>query len=349
MVQLCLQTTLQAHAESQRPPIMKPSLQIVGRDKSETLPVLATAIDVREAIRFLKHHPEGITTAQAMDAFRKRIFDARKVSAYEFWKILVRTGERLKLTPLGWELAQCLNPEAEIYRTVLNNTAAYRGGLEWIREQDVELVTHLDIGAFWRAHHPHVLQGDSEEQLEAYAASFFHICHAAEVGTLTVGRKGQPTRLHIYAHELDAYLNGTASEKIVVRKAASRAPRVFISHSAMPALVKHITNGLELADLQFETVDRTDQWSIDKTLAVLKRCEAGVIVITDGAINELLLIQLGAAMVQFERRLLLVMKKGLRVPFEVSGAQRCEVDDEITWDEGLELMRALKRLKAEDG
>jgi len=321
---------------------MKPSLQIVGRDKSETLPVLATATDVREAIRFLKQHPEGITTAQAMDAFRKRIFDARKVSAYEFWKILVRNGERLKLTPLGWELAQCLNPEAEIYRTVLNNTAAYRGGLEWIREQDVELVTHLDIGEFWRAHHPHVLQGDSEEQLEAYAASFFHICHAAEVGTLTVGRKGQPTRLHIYAHELDAYLNGTGSEKVEVRKAmSSQAPRVFISHAAMPALVKHITNGLEVADLQFETVDR----SIDKTLSVLKRCEAGVIVITEDVIDELLLIQLGAALVQFEKRLLLVMKKGLGVPFEIGGAQRCEVDDEITWDEGLELMRALKRLK----
>ena len=329
---------------------MKPSLQIVSRDKTETLPVLATAMDVREAIRFLKHHPEGITTVQAMDATRKRIFDARKVSAYEFWKILLKNGERLKLTPLGWELAQCLNPEAEIYRAVLNNTPAYHGGLEWIREQDLELVTHLDIGEFWRKHHPHVLQGDSDEQLEAHAVSFFHICHAAEVGALTVGRKGQPTRLHIYPHELDAYLRGvTASnpEKILVRKAPSRAPRVFISHATTPGLVKHIINGLELADLQFEIVDRTEQWSIDKTLAVLKRCEAGVIVITCDVIDNQLLIQIGAAMVQFERRLLLVVRKGLNLSMEIGGAQRCEVDDEITWDTGLELMRALKRLKVE--
>lgn len=329
---------------------MKPSLQIVGRDKSETLPVLATAMDVREAIRFLKHHPEGITTVQAMDATRKRIFDARKVSAYEFWKILLKNGERLKLTPLGWELAQCLNPEAEIYRTVLNDTPAYHGGLEWIREQDLEIVTHLDIGEFWRKHHPHVLQGDSDEQLEAHAASFFHICHAAEVGALTVGRKGQPTRLHIYSHELDAYLRGVPNntEKIVVRKAPSGAPRVFISHATTPGLVKHIVNGLELADLQFETVDRAEQCSIDKTLAVLKRCEAGVIVITGDMIDNQLLIQIGAAMVQFERRLLLVVKKGLNLSMDLGGAQRCEVEDEITWDTGLELMRALKRLKAAD-
>ena len=90
-----------------------------------------------------------------------------------------------------------------------------------------------------------------------------------------------------------------------------------------------------------------NEWSIDQTLAVLKRCEAGVIVITGDAIDNQLLIQIGAAMVQFERRLLLVVRKGLNLPLEIGGVQRCEVEDEITWDTGLELMRALKRLKAE--
>ena len=334
---------------------MKPALQIISRDEAESLPVLATATDVREVIRFLKHHPEGITAVQATDAFRKRIFDARKVSAYEFWKIILRNGDRLKLTPLGLELAKCLSPEAKVYRTVLSNTAPYHEGLEWIQEQELELVTHLDIGEFWREHHSHVLQGDSEEQLEAHAASFFHICHEAEVGTLTVGRKGQPTRLHINPEELDSYLAGLEStptpteEKIVAHSTSTSSPRVFISHAAAPNLVGHITNGLELADLHFETIDRAagDEWSIDRTLAVLKRCEAGVIVITEanGRVDDLLLIQLGAALVHFGRRLLLVVKKGLTLPPDFNGASRCEVEDELTWTSGLELMRALKRLK----
>jgi hypothetical protein len=109
--------------------------------------------------------------------------------------------------------------------------------------------------------------------------------------------------------------------------------------------VKHITNGLELADLEFETVDRGDRWSLEKTIEVLRRCEAGVIVITDGVVGNSLLIQIGAALMQFERRLLLVVQKGLSLPFEIGGAQRIEVEDQITWDTGLELMRALKRLK----
>lgn len=339
---------------------MKPSLQIVGRDEPVTLPVLATATDVREVIRFLRHHPEGITAVQAMDAFRKRIFDARKVSAYEFWKIVLRNGDRLKLTALGWELAKCLTPEAEVYRTVLGNIAPYHGGLQWIQEQELQLVTHLDIGEFWRKNHAHLLQGESEEQLEAYAASFFHICHAAEVGTLTVGRKGQPTRLHIYPHELDAYLNGSermqnltgsitssGADKILVRRASSHPARVFVSHYQGPGLMKHITNALELADLQYETMDRAEhaESSIDNTLAALKRCQAAVILITEDVADDLLLIHMGAALVHFEKRLLLVTKKGLRLPVDVDGASRCEIEAEFTWETGLELIRSLKRFK----
>lgn len=325
---------------------MKPSLQIVGRDKAESLPVLATAADVREVIRFLKHHPEGITAVQAMDAFRKRIFDARKVFAYEFWKIIARSGDRFKLTPLGWELAKCLDPEAKVYRNVLSNTAPYHEGLEWIHEQELELVTHLDIGEFWREHHSEVLQGDSEEQLEAHAASFFHICHAAEVGTLTVGRKGQPTRLHIYPDELESYLHGSEqNESSFSNRASTRSPRVLISHRDTTPIVKHITNGLDLADAQFEVINRATLESIDKALAVFRQCEAGVIVISEnGHFDDVLLLQIGAALVQFERRVLFVVRKGLTLPSEIDGASRCEIDEELTWDKGLELMRALKRL-----
>ena len=329
---------------------MKCSLQIVGRDEAVSLPVMATTTDVREAIRFLKHHPEGITAVQAMDAFRKRIFDARKVSAYEFWKIITRSGDRLKLTSLGWELAQCLTPEAQLYRTVLSSISPYHSGLQWINEEDLQLVTHLDIGDYWRKNHAHVLQHDSEKQLEAYAATFFQICHAAEVGTLTLGRKGQPTRLHIYPNELEAYLNGTERTPIQINSSVqktfarktSRWARVLVSHYQTSTVLKHVTNALELADLQYETLDRAER-AMDKTLFAMKRCDAGVIVVADESMSdELLLIQIGAALVQYEERVLVVVKEGISVP--VGNASVCEIANEFTWSAGLELVRSLKRV-----
>lgn len=332
---------------------MKPSLQIVARDEPESLPVLASEADIREVIRFLKHYPEGVTPMQAMDGLRKRIFDARKVSAYEFWKIVLRNGDRLKLSPLGWELAKCLTPEAEIYRTVLRNTTAYHDGLKWIHEQDLELVTHVDIGEFWREHHSCALQSESQEQLEAHAASFFHVCHAAEVGTLTVGRKGQPTRLNIYLRELELYLNGNGrvqsdtSASSTTFKTVTTSPglsRVFVSHDQTPALVNQITNAFELADLQCETLDRSRD-KIETILAALKRCEAGVIVITQESIDDLLLIQIGAALVHFERRLLFLVAKGLSLPVNINGVSRCEINGELTWETGLQLVRSLKQFR----
>ena len=330
---------------------MKHSLQIVGRDEPVSLPVMATTTDVREAIRFLKHHPEGITAVQAMDAFRKRIFDARKVSAYEFWRIITRSGDRLKLTSLGWELAQFLTPEAQVYRTVLRSIAPYHSGLQWINEEDLQLVTHLDIGDFWRKNHAHVLQHDSEKQLEAYAATFFQICHAAEVGTLTLGRKGQPTRLHIYPNELEAYLNGTEGtpiqinssvQKTFVRK-ASRSARVLVSHYQTSSVLKHVTNALELADLQYETIDRAER-AMDKTLAAMKRCDVAVIVIADGTPDELLLVQIGAALVHYDKKLLLLVKQGVSLPAGIEITSIIEIASEFTWSAGLELVRSLKRV-----
>lgn len=332
---------------------MKYSLQIVDRDEPYGLPVLATTADVREAIRFLKQHPDGITVVQAMDAFRKRIFDPRKVWAYEFWNIILRKSDRLKLTPLGWELAKCLTPEAQLYRDVLRSIEPYDNALQWIREQELELVTHLDIGQYWCQHHRSLLTSESDKQLEAYAATFFQICHAAEVGTLTLGRKGLPTRLHVYASDLESYFaESRRSRTIVVPNLVQRTTptesRVLVSHYGAPTLlIEPIIKALELAELSYETLDRAER-SIAETLDALERCNAGVFLITEEVgVDDQLLLQIGAALVQCERRLLLVVKRDLKLPADLGGAARCEIADDFTWEVAIELIRALKSFKAE--
>src|SRR4051794_28543081 len=50
-----------------------------------TLPILATGNDIREVVRYLKNKSSGVTFIEAMNAEPRRIFDARKIAAYEFW------------------------------------------------------------------------------------------------------------------------------------------------------------------------------------------------------------------------------------------------------------------------
>ncbi len=133
---------------------MQHAFQVIEGTPWATLPILATANDVREVVQLLKKRPEGITIVEAADAVRKRLFDARKVAAYETWGIISQSGDRMKLSELGREFAKKLEPEAQMYRVMLDNTPPYRAVLEWIHQQHIDVVTFANIVEYWEEHFP---------------------------------------------------------------------------------------------------------------------------------------------------------------------------------------------------
>ena len=116
----------------------------VGDVLDSSLPILATGNDIREVVRFLKNKPTGVTFIEAMNAEPRRVFDARKIAAYEFWGIVERSGERLRLSDLGQELAETIKPECEIHRRILRSIPTYLGALNTFYEQRLKIVTRLD-------------------------------------------------------------------------------------------------------------------------------------------------------------------------------------------------------------
>lgn len=172
---------------------------------SASLPLLATATDVREVVRLLKRRTGGLTIIEGMDAAR-RVFDPRKIAAYEYWGLVRRTGDRLSLSALGREFARTLEPEAQLYRTMLNTTLAYRTALEWMFDQNLEIVTDADIAACWLEHPAEVVLAGNQKTIEGNVACFFHLCQEAELGVATIGKRGQPTRLRVDREELAAYI-----------------------------------------------------------------------------------------------------------------------------------------------
>lgn len=178
------------------------------------LPTLATPGNVREVVQYLKKKPAGVSIVEALDDVKKRVFEARKIAAYEFWGIVERDlgVDRLRLSPLGWEFARKLEPETEAYRTVLRNSAPYQSALRWMHQQNLELVTHINVAAYWQQHDDTAtLEPNNDKTLESSVVCFFHLCQAAELGTVTIGKRGQPARLRLARHELAAYIEATAS------------------------------------------------------------------------------------------------------------------------------------------
>lgn len=342
---------------------------IVGTQKS-SLPILATANDVREVVQLLKKKPEGITVVEASDATKRKLFDPRKVAAYELWGIVTKSGDRIKLSRLGREFASKLEPESELYRVLLNNTPPYRALLEWVHQRQLELVTHADIVGYWQEHFPEALQR-GERTAEGHVLSFLQVCHAAEIGAATAGRKGQPSRLRVDHDALAAHLEAAArpafgqqtaeAERFAARQPARPRPaalprlRVYISAPRGATVINRIQDALQVADIACEIVEReADAGELlpEHICQAMRRCEAGIIVVGPDdfeagagggdSLRQSTLVEIGAAYVHYARRLVLLRDPRVRVPPSLDGF--CyELDgEELTWEMGLQLVRAVK-------
>jgi len=59
------------------------------------------------------------------------------------------------------------------------------------------------------------------------------------------------------------------------------------------------------------------------------------------------LIEIGAAFVLYEKRVILMWDKRVPVPSNLQGLYRCEFEgNELSWMVGMKLMEAIKKLKA---
>jgi CAP12/Pycsar effector protein, TIR domain len=351
---------------------MRHAFKVVEATPTSSLPVLATAGDIREVVQLLKKKPAGITIIETSDAVRKRLFDPRRVAAYELWGIVLQTGDRIKLSQLGCEFAMKLTPEAQIYRVILDNTTPYRAVLEWIHDANLDLVTHADVSQYWQGYLPGSAQTD-EKTFEAQVVSFFHLCHAAEIGMTTVGRKNQPSRLRVDREELAAHLRGGSYRSRATglaehdqldtprlpaaHSASSPRLRVLISTHKVFGIVDSIRDLLAIVDLDCEVVERDPAGAdlvSDHIIKAMRRCDAGIIIVShadcvrdaEGKVifSQAVLIEIGAALVHFGRRLVVLCGNQSPMPFNLNDFCRYYFEGTtLTWETGLQLIKTVKR------
>jgi hypothetical protein len=135
--------------------------------------------------------------------------------------------------------------------------------------------------------------------------------------------------------------------------------RCFISHGSNMDLVEQVQTMLGLADIQSEVAVKEETSAIpvpEKVFGAMRRCTTGIIVVSvderrtdkDGkfTINENVLIEIGAAFVLYDRRVVLLWDKRLSVPSNLQGLYRCEFEGvELSWSAGMKLMKAIRGFK----
>ena len=89
----------------------------------------------------------------------------------------------------------------------------------------------------------------------------------------------------------------------------------------------------------------------------LRNCNAAVICVTPDenekrdngtyGINQNVLIEIGAAFVLYDKKVVLIWEKSVAVPSNLQGLYRCEFDgNELSWSAGMRLMKAVSNFKA---
>ena len=375
-----------AHEHSPRPdaPAALRLLTTKGGAQGAQLPALATPGDLREAVQYLKRRPGGATLAAALSDAKRRVFEARKVEAYESWGFVARRGERLLLTNLGRQFARTLEPETRAYRALLDSNPPYRAALEWIHREEMELVTYGDVVAFLRERFAPLLSPDDEKLTEDGVVCFFHLCQAAELGTLTIGKRGQPARLRVEREGLADYVERRgAAQRVAAPQHTPGAPGrggagargeaddlsaadadaertcLFITYGSQPShVVAQIQTAFELAGIRSHTSQRTTPGEAavlvaDEAAEVMRRCDAALVLLSKDdcrpdesgtpAVTERALVEIGAACVLYDRRVLLLLDGTFELPPGLAALPRVTLGERgLTWDAGIELLKAVR-------
>lgn len=337
---------------------------------SERLPLLTTAADVREIVQYLVRKPAGVMPAEELDRPKKRLFEDRKLAAYDLLGLTSRAGSLIRLSSLGWTFAADFDADAKVFRVVLQRTPAYLAALKWIHEQNIDMITSTELLGFWvelRADLP----SNDHETARGAVVSFFSICQAAVLGTMTLGKRGHITRFCVDRDELIKFLDASTLDPHMTRSNKtemgeghhlegsfqicqnSEQPRVMIQ-GGNKTIVNLLLRTLRVAGMASELV--ASVWDCKTTFAdrdAMFREYAAMLVILDEQsftrddvgtwrLNERISMELGAAHVLHDRRVIVLRDKKVTSPDGLKDLVQFEFhNDHMDWQVGLELIETV--------
>jgi len=325
------------------------------------------ASDIREFVQYLRLRPNGVVAAEELDRPKKRLFDERKLAAYEHLGLTTSDGVFVKLSSKGWHLARNFESDARVFRLLLRQMLPCWSALQWLSDQKLDIITAPELVMFWQKFHPEVLVDSDEEQIKGVVVSFFSFCQGAVLGTMTLGKRGHTTRFCVDRSELTGFLEDAPTlidEDLFARKlvpidtvAKPARVRVIIQGQHSP-LVETLQRSLELVDMVSELICgieslvssalQLNEYARDNCALVVVLGDDAVSVDAAGmtTLDERVLLGLGAAHILFADRLIVLAEKPLTGLGYLRELKCYEFAGEgLSWDLGLEIVRVLGAIR----
>lgn len=136
-------------------------------------------------------------------------------------------------------------------------------------------------------------------------------------------------------------------------------PTVFITHSKNKKILEHLKQMLQFGGFEYKIAVEESTTSIpvpEKVFGLMQQCNCAIINVSADEekkqsddsyqINENVLIEIGGAYVHYDKRVILLVDKRLKLPSNLQGLYVFRYEgDEFSWEVGMELQKALSAFK----
>lgn len=327
------------------------------------LPIRTTLHDIDVICGYLATKPTGATFAEAKAVVEKRYLDARKMSALKYWGLIEDVDNKIRITDRGRETVRKSGADrSQVLQDVVRSVAPYLAEVERVVHGHETTMAAPDVAAHWYEHFNDE-SSDSDKTLKDQAVCFFQIAQGADLGTLTFGRRGMPTRFEFDSEAARALVDQvnvqedwgpprssvpseddladtdeTPVEQAEDSNTSSLGNRVFLTHGQDLKILDQVKQIVMFG--KFEPVVAMEHETAakpvpQKVLDDMKTCDAAVIHVSaerdlfdkDGnevhLVNENVLIEIGAAMALYGSRFVLLVEEGVKLPSNLQGLYEC--------------------------
>lgn len=189
-----------------------------------SLPIRTTLDDVDAVCGYLVTKPTGATLAEAKAVVAKKHLDGRKLTALRFWGLIEYEQDKVKITDRGRRsVRDSGSSRSDVLRDVVREVPPYVGLVERVVHRRETTITAIEVAAHWHEHFRDQVS-ESDKTLNDQAVCFFQVAQGADLGTLKIGRKGQPTRFDFDADIARAFIDKpTTTEEAVATEQQTEA------------------------------------------------------------------------------------------------------------------------------
>ncbi|HKP22651.1 MAG TPA: TIR domain-containing protein [Dongiaceae bacterium] len=350
-----------------------------------SLPIRTTIADVEAICAYLATKPTGATSSEAKAVLDSSVLDGRKISAFKFWGLVEDSNGKMRLTDGGRRLAKDKGArQAEVLKEVVRRLPPYAAIIERAVHKAEFVVSATEVAAHWHDHFRSEVS-DNDKILNDQAVCFFQLAEGADLGVLTIGRKGSPTRFEFNEVSAESFVQmehdaGAAEDEQHQRQdevhngkplgrpelstpdiQSDKGNRVFITHGKNKKILDQVKELVAFG--KFEAVVAQERETAakpvpDKVMDEMRSCQAavihvgveGVLLDKDGnqlpQINGNVLIEIGAAMALYGKNFILLVENGAKLPSNLQGLYECRyTGDELNMEATMKLLKAFNAFR----